>query len=81
MKMLLGLTKPTGGEVIIFGKNLWGNEKEILPRIGSFIESPGFYANLTAAENLRIFAALRGVPDCHRVRDALDLAGLPYRDK
>ena len=61
MKMLLGLTQPTSGNVTIWGKSLMGNEKKLLPRIGSLIESPGFYPNLTATENLRIFAALRGL--------------------
>ena len=42
MKMLLGLTKPTSGEVKIWGKSLQGNEKKLLPRIGSLIESPRF---------------------------------------
>ena len=65
MKMLLGLTKPTSGEVKIWGKSLKGNEKKLLPRIGSLIESPGFYPNLTGTENLRIFATLRGVPNNH----------------
>lgn len=81
MKMLLGLTKPTAGEVAIFGKPLRGNEKKILPRIGSLIESPGFYPNLTATENLRIFATLRGVPHRHSIQDALNLVSLPYNDK
>lgn len=81
MKMLLGLTEPTSGEIELWGKPLRGNEKEVLPRIGSLIESPGFYPNLTATENLRIFAALRGVPSRHAVKDALDLVVLPYRDK
>ena len=81
MKMLLGLTEPTSGEIELWGKPLRGNEKEVLPRIGSLIESPGFYPNLTATDNLRIFAALRGVPSRHAVKDALDLVGLPYRDK
>ena len=81
MKMLLGLTEPTSGEIELWGKPLRGNEKEVLPRIGSLIESPGFYPNLTATENLRIFAALRGVPSRNAVKDALDLVGLPYRDK
>ena len=58
-----------------------GNEKNLLPRIGSLIESPGFYPNLTATENLRIFATLRGVPNRRAVKDALDLTGLPYQDK
>ena len=67
MKMLLGLTKPTSGEVKIWGKSLQGNEKKLLPRIGSLIESPGFYPNLTGTENLRIFATLRGVPNNHAI--------------
>ena len=81
MKMLLGLTQPTSGEVKIWGKTLRGNEKKLLPRIGSLIESPGFYPNPTATENLRIFATLRGVPNRHAIKDALDLVGLPYKDK
>lgn len=81
MKMLLGLTRPAGGEVILFGKPLPGNERKILPRIGSLIEAPGFYPNLTASENLGIFAAMRGVPNRHAVRDALDFVGLPWQDK
>lgn len=81
MKMLLGLTRPTSGEVLLWGKPLHGNEKKLLPRIGSLIESPGFYPNLTAAENLRIFAMLRGVPNRHAIEEALALVGLPYKDK
>lgn len=61
MKMLLGLTKPTSGNIKIFGKSMETNSKDILPHIGSLIESPGFYPNLTGTENLRIFAELRGL--------------------
>ena len=81
MKLLLGLTRPTAGEVFLFGMPLPGNEKEILPRVGSLIESPGFYPNLTGTENLKFFATLRGIPRSGAIREALDLVGLPYRDK
>lgn len=81
MKMLLGLTQPTSGEVFLWGKPLLRHEKELLPRIGSLIETPGFYPNLTATENLNIFATLRGIPNRHAIKDALDLVGLPYKDK
>ena len=81
MKMLLGLTQPTIGEVLIWEKPLRGNERKILPRIGSLIEAPGFYPNLTATENLCIFANLRGVPNSHAIKDALELVSLPYKDK
>lgn len=81
MKMLLNLTRPTSGEVQIFGKSVQGNEKKILPRIGSLIEAPGFYPNLTGTENLKIFAQLRGVSKRTAVKDALEVVGLPYGDK
>ena len=81
MRMLLGLTAPTAGEVKVFGRPLKGNEKKLLPRIGSLIESPGFYPNLTGTENLRIFALLRGLKNPERIRSALELVNLPYRDK
>ena len=81
MKMLLGLTQPASGEVTIWGQPLRTNEKKLLPRIGYLIESPGFYPNLTATENLRIFATLRGVPSHNAIKNALDLVGLPYKDK
>ena len=81
MKMLLGLTQPTSGEVFLWGKPLLRHEKELLSRIGSLIETPGFYPNLTATENLNIFATLRGIPNRHAIKDALDLVGLPYKDK
>lgn len=81
MRMLLGLTAPTSGEVSIFGKPFVGNEKKLLPRIGCLIESPGFYPNLTATENLKIFAELRGLKNPNYIKGALDLVNLPYRDK
>ena len=81
MRMLLGLTTPTSGEVKIFGRPLAGNEKEILPRIGCLIESPGFYPNLTGTENLKIFADLRGLRSPKYIKSALELVNLPYRDK
>ncbi len=81
MRMILGLTAPTSGEVRIFGKQMQGNEKKILPRIGSLIESPGFYPNLTATENLKIFAKLRGLDNENYIKGALGLVNLPYRDK
>ena len=81
MRMLLGLTAPTTGEVSIFGKPFIGNEKKLLPRIGCLIESPGFYPNLTATENLKIFAELRGLKNPNYIKGALDLVNLPYRDK
>lgn len=81
MKMILGLTPITSGEVDVFGKNIKGREKRVYPRIGAIIETPGFYPNLTGTENLEIFAKLRGTAAPHAVKNALEVVGLPYKDK
>lgn len=69
------------GEVDVFGRNIKGNEKRIYPRIGAIIETPGFYPNLTGTENLEIFAKLRGTAAPDAVKSALEVVGLPYKDK
>jgi ABC-type multidrug transport system, ATPase component len=82
MKMILGLTSVTSGEISLFGDKLQrGNAKTLYPRIASIVETPGFYPNLTAAENLRIFAKLRGITDENAIRGALEVVNLPHGDK
>ena len=75
MKMLLGLTAPTKGNFTIDNKQFPGDRISILKEIGSFIEAPSFYANLTGRENLDI---IRRILDLSKtdVEDALDLVGL-----
>lgn len=59
MCMLLNLAYPSSGEIYLFGKNSKKYTKEIYSNIGSIIETPGFYENLTAYENLKIISKLR----------------------
>ncbi len=75
MKMFLGLTKPTGGSFMINGKQYPKNRVQILKEIGSFIEAPAFYGNLTGEENLDIIRRILGLPKS-AVDDALELVGL-----
>lgn len=60
MKMLLNLVRPSGGSLCLFGEKDSGFSKSSCHRIGSMIEAPAFYENLTAGENLEILARLRG---------------------
>ena len=63
IKLLLGLLKPTNGEIYFFGQKM--NEKNrlsLLHHTGSLIESPSFYGHLTGLENLQIVAKLKKVP-------------------
>lgn len=75
MKMLLGLTAPTKGSFVIDGKHFPDDRITILKEIGSFIESPSFYANLTGRENLDIIRRILRLPES-AVDDALELVGL-----
>lgn len=75
MKMLLGLTAPTNGIFTIDGKHFPTERIDILKEIGSFIESPSFYANLTGKENLDIIRRILRLPKS-AVDDALELVGL-----
>lgn len=75
MKMLLGLTAPTQGSFTIDGKHFPADRVAILKEIGSFIEQPSFYANLTGRENLDVIRRILGLPR-QAVDDALELVGL-----
>ena len=75
MKMLLGLTVPTKGSFTIDGKQFPNDRLSILKDVGSFIESPSFYANLTGKENLDIIRRILGLPQ-NTVEDALEIVGL-----
>ncbi|EMA6345206.1 ABC transporter ATP-binding protein [Bacillus cytotoxicus] len=81
IRMLLGLIKPTSGKIEIFGEDFAKNQKDILRRIGSIVEVPGFYENLTAKENLLINAKIIGVHKKNAIEEALEIVGLQYETK
>ena len=75
MKMLLGLTAPTDGEFQIDNMTFPNDRVRILKEVGSFIESPSFYPNLTGRENLDIIRRILELP-ASSVDKALELVGL-----
>lgn len=81
MKMMLGLTKPTQGTFQIDGKTYPADRVQILKEIGSFIESPAFYGNLTGEENLEIIRKILGLPkdSVHQVLETVGLA--PFKKR
>ena len=72
VKMITGIITPDSGE-ILFSDHTW-TRKDLL-NIGSLIESPPLYENLTAFENLKVRATLMGIPvsNCDDVLQKLDL--------
>ncbi len=80
LKLLLGLLKNQKGDIRIFGKDFQSSRNEILRNIGSMIESPSLYAQLTAAENLEVPRKIYGTAK-HRITDVLELVGLSNTGK
>lgn len=72
MRVVLSLTYPNSGEVKLFGDK---SIKDVGLKIGSLIEAPGFYKNLTAKENLKRFSLLYGA-DESKVDEILKWVGL-----
>ncbi len=77
LKMICGILRPTSGQ-IEFSNHAWSRND--LENIGTLIEMPPLYDNLTAFENLKVRAELLGLPDT-RIREVLEIVGLPNTGK
>lgn len=72
LKMLTGMLRPTAGQIEFLG-HPW--RREDLYQIGSLVEQPPLYPNLTARENLRVRTVALGLPD-ERIEEVLEVVGL-----
>jgi ABC-2 type transport system ATP-binding protein len=76
LRVLMGLTRPTAGDVLVFGHRL-SPGAPVLSRLGALVEGPGFLPHLSGLENLRSYWKATGRPEADaRFDDALDIAGL-----
>ena len=76
---ILGLTKTDEGTIKIFGRDFKGDEKEIKKQLGVVPQDLAIYEDLTAYENVALFASLyglRGKERQEKVKEALDFVGL-----
>ena len=76
MRMIMGLIKPTSGSVELFGNDTTGGMNKAFERIGSIIEYPGFYLNLSGAENLEIHRRYMGMGNKSCIDESLKMVGL-----
>jgi len=80
IKLLLGLAKPTGGQGLVFGKDITRESTDIRARVGYLAQDPRYYEHMTARQTLTFTAGLfySGPKDQihERVQDMLDLVGL-----
>ncbi|MGG3928201.1 ABC transporter ATP-binding protein [Metabacillus fastidiosus] len=76
IRMLLGLIRPTVGEVKIFNQELKQNRMSILKKVGSLVETPTYYGHLTGYENLEAARRLLRIKNDKRVDEVLQLMRL-----
>ncbi|MFI7013427.1 CocE/NonD family hydrolase [Streptomyces sp. NPDC050164] len=76
LRMLMGLIKPDGGEIRVFGHAI-SPGAPVLSRVGAFVEGAGFLPHLSGRENLELYWRATGRPaeDAH-MEEALEIAGL-----
>ena len=76
LRVLMGLTRPTAGEILVFGHRLVPGSP-VLSRLGALVEGPGFLPHLTGLANLELFWKATGRPPGDaRFEEAMDIAGL-----
>ena len=80
LRMLATLSRPTEGTVTLAGIDVKEEPERVRETIGLISHNPMLYPDLTAEENLLLYAKLYGVADPeHRVIELLDAVGLKHR--
>ncbi len=79
IRMMLGLIRPTAGQVTVFGYDPMRERGEVLARIAAIVEAPALYPGLTGRANLQAMALLAGVDDPARIDAVLAQMGLASR--
>jgi ABC-type multidrug transport system ATPase subunit len=57
VRMLLGLVLPTSGEADVLGMPMPAARRNVLPRVGSLVETPAAYPHLSGSANLALLDA------------------------
>jgi ABC-2 type transport system ATP-binding protein len=78
LRMMLGLVRPTSGEVRLFGRDPVLDPVAALTGVAGFVEEPAFYPYLSGRANLELLAGLDGTGG-ERVPEVLELVELTGR--
>jgi ABC-2 type transport system ATP-binding protein len=80
LRTLLGLIRPNGGRMALFGAEVPQHLPRMAGRVGAIVESPQFFGNFTAQDTLSLLADAGGLRR-ERVTAVLELVGLRDRAK
>jgi ABC-type multidrug transport system ATPase subunit len=81
IKLILGLIKPSSGNVLLQGENVFLNPFKALSKIGSLVETPKFYSYLSAYENMMLSARLLKNCSQKEIYNSLDMVDLSKHSK
>jgi len=76
LRTVLGLITPTNGKIHFNNKLVDRTNRNYLNEIGSLIERPDFYKNLSAYDNLNILFKMSKMKDKNRINEVLHEVGL-----
>jgi ABC-2 type transport system ATP-binding protein len=78
IRMLLGLARPTKGEMRLFGLTVRDHLPQVIDRVGAVVEEPRFAPTFSGRKNLSLLARSIGLPRS-AVDSALNQVGLTDR--
>lgn len=81
IRLITGLIHKSGGEIELLGANEENELNKARTMVGSLIESPSFYTNMTARENLEVSRLVRNIPGKKCIDEVLELVGLKDVEK
>lgn len=81
IRLITGLIHKSGGEIELLGASGEAELNKVRTMVGSLIETPSFYTNMTARENLEISRLVRNIPGKKCVDEVLELVGLKDVEK
>lgn len=76
IRIVSGLAAPTSGKIELFDQPHEAGLNQARKSMGTLIENPGLYPNMTAHENLEIVRIQRGIPGKACIEDTLQKVGL-----
>jgi ABC-2 type transport system ATP-binding protein len=81
LRMMLGLIRPSGGSVRLFGRDPLEEGAKALDGVAGFVEAPRFYPYLSGRKNLRLLADYDAGDSRSRIEEMLELVDLRDRAK
>jgi len=81
IRLITGLIHKSGGEIELLGANEENELNKARTMVGSLIESPSLYTNMTAIENLEVSRLVRNIPGKKCIDEVLELVGLKDVEK